>query len=89
MLEVSTPTWIEYRVYSRLGYLQGTGQAVVGSAQLQGVSKVKVNLGWDMRDALGNPVPTGHYFFFIDQKDTTGKQLIHSEVVCVGVKTAR
>ncbi|MBK8802262.1 MAG: hypothetical protein IPN71_09450 [Fibrobacteres bacterium] len=89
ILSVYTPTWIEYRVYSRAGYLQGTGQAVVGAAQLQGVSKVQVSLGWDMRDDLGNLVPSGHYFFFIDQKDTTGKELLRSEVVCLGVVTSR
>jgi hypothetical protein len=42
------------------------------------------NLGWDLTDAAGNPVPTGHYFLFYTVSDTTGKAL-GSDSACIGV----
>lgn len=42
------------------------------------------NVGWDMKDAAGNPVPTGHYFLFYTVSDTTGKAL-GSDSACIGV----
>jgi len=54
------------------------------TGQYGSVPAYSTNLGWDLKDASGNFVPTGHYFLFYTLSDTTGKAL-GSDSACVGV----
>lgn len=81
----SSPITLNTMIYDSTGNLVQSLSSTLSSTTTDGSHYQPL---WNMRDASGNQVPTGHYFVFTQAYSSSGA-LLDSSSVCIGVVNSK